>query len=237
VGLIPAYFTLALFPIMSRYAASDKEGLLRAYRLALKVLSVFAVVLAALISALSTELIAILGGSQYLPQAAGVLQVMIWYMPIGFINSVTQYVLIALDQQRFITRAFAIALGFNVVVNVALITWLGYESAAYVAIASELALLIPFYVGIRRHLGTISWLRLLYKPWLAALPLLALVLAPGGIIRLALAPVAATLCIVLVWRLRVFDVDESAAIARLLPLKGLLRRLRAGLNRRLHATD
>lgn len=237
VGLIPAYFTLALFPIMSRYAASDKDGLLRAYRLAIKVLSVFAVALAALISALSTELIAILGGSQYLPQSAGVLQVMIWYMPIGFINSVTQYVLIALDQQRFITRAFAIALGFNVAVNVALITWLGYESAAYVAIASELALLIPFYVGIRRHLGAISWLQLLYKPWLAAVPLLVLMLAPGGMVLLALAPVAIALCIVLVWRLRVFDADESAAIARVLPLKGLLRRLRAGLDRRLHAAD
>ena len=29
-------------------------------------------------------------------------------------------------------------------------------AAAYVAIASELALLIPFYVGIRRHLAPIA---------------------------------------------------------------------------------
>ncbi|MEN6479625.1 MAG: oligosaccharide flippase family protein, partial [Anaerolineales bacterium] len=115
VGLIPAYFTLALFPLMARYAASEKHNLVRAYRLAIKVLSLIAVGLAALISAFSTELIAILGGSEYLPHAAEVLRVMIWYMPIGFINSVTQYVLIALDQQRFITRAFAIALAFNIV--------------------------------------------------------------------------------------------------------------------------
>ena len=29
---------------------------------------------------------------------------MIWSIPIGFVNSVTQYVLIAVNQQRFLTR-------------------------------------------------------------------------------------------------------------------------------------
>ncbi len=237
VGLIPAYFTLALFPLMARYAATEKANLMRAYRLAVKLLAVAAAVLAATISALSTELIALLGGSQYLPHAAGVLRVMIWYMPIGFINSVTQYVLIALDQQRFITRAFAIALTFNVVANVVLITWLGYESAAYVAIASELALLIPFYVGIRRHLGAVPWLRLLLRPWATAVPVLALFLAPSGVVRLALTPVALAASGLLVWRLRVFDPEEAAVIARVLPIKELWQRLRAAAGRRLRASD
>ena len=232
VGLIPAYFTLALFPLMARYAAMEKASLMRAYRLAIKVLSVTAVVLAGMISVLSTELIALLGGSQYLPHASGVLQVMIWYMPIGFINSVTQYVLIALDQQRFITRAFAIALAFNVAANVVLITWLGYESAAYVAIASEVALLVPFYVGIRRHLGTVPWLQLLLRPWAAATPMLALFLAPGGVLRLALMPLALLASLLLVWRLHVFDPDEAAIIARVLPFKRVWQRLRAAASRR-----
>jgi O-antigen/teichoic acid export membrane protein len=223
---------LALFPLMARYAAMEKASLMRAYRLAIKVLSVTAVVLAGMISVLSTELIALLGGSQYLPHASGVLQVMIWYMPIGFINSVTQYVLIALDQQRFITRAFAIALAFNVAANVVLITWLGYESAAYVAIASEVALLVPFYVGIRRHLGTVPWLQLLLRPWAAATPMLALFLAPGGVLRLALMPLALLASLLLVWRLHVFDPDEAAIIARVLPFKRVWQRLRAAASRR-----
>jgi hypothetical protein len=105
----------------------DGDSLLRAYRLAVKLLIV---VLPYWrhdrLGAWLDEMIAVLGGSQYLPEAATMLQVMIWYMPIGFINSVTQYVLIALDQQRFITRAFAIGLAFNVVANVVLITCLGF---------------------------------------------------------------------------------------------------------------
>ncbi|MEN6479014.1 MAG: polysaccharide biosynthesis C-terminal domain-containing protein, partial [Anaerolineales bacterium] len=163
--------------------------------------------------------------------------VMIWYMPIGFINSVTQYVLIALDQQRFITRAFAIALAFNIVANVVLITQWGYQAAAYVAIASELALLIPFYIGIRRHLTTVPWLRLLYKPWAAALPLLALWTVRGAALRLALTLPALAVSAFLVYRLHVFDPVEAAAIGQVLPLKRAFGRLWAGLKRRLGSVD
>lgn len=36
VGVIPAYFTMAIFPLMARYAQDSQESLLRAYRLAVK---------------------------------------------------------------------------------------------------------------------------------------------------------------------------------------------------------
>jgi len=171
VGVIPAYFTIAIFPLMARYAATARETLLKAYQLAIKVLLIVAVPGAVLGWGLSRELITVLAGSAYLPQAAHILRVMIWYMPFGFINSVTQYVLIALDQQRFLTRAFVIGLAFNVVANALLITRFGFMAAAYVAVASELALLIPFYVGVRRHLASIPWVRLAWKQGLSAVPL------------------------------------------------------------------
>lgn len=224
VGVIPAYFTLAIFPLMARYAATDREALLRAYRLAIKLLMAAAVALGFIFSLGAREWIGLLGGSQYLPQAADVLRVMIWYMPIGFINSVTQYVLIALNQQRFLTRAFAIGLGFNVLANVLLIPRVGYIAAAYVAIASELALLIPFYVGIRRHLAPIPWLRLVWKQWVSALPmaLLVWVLPRRGL------PIALMGGLILfgvgLYALRLFDAPERQALQRALPLGALVRR-------------
>ncbi len=222
VGLVPAFFTMAIFPLMSRYAATARDSLLRAYILAIKLLILFAIPMGVLISALSTELIAVLGGSQYLPQAAQILRIMIWYMPFGFINSVTQYVLIALDQQRFLTRAFAIGLTFNVATNIVLIGQIGFIASAYVAIASELALLIPFYVGIRRHLAPIPWARVAWKPLACAAPMALLFwLLPGRLSLLAL-PVGLALYLAgLVW-LRVFDPEERRVVARVVPL-GRLR--------------
>lgn len=217
VQIIPSFFTMALFPILSRYAAEAKDSLLRTYHLAAKLLFIAAVVGALLGWALARELIAILGGSQYLPQAADILRVMIWYMPIGFMNSLTQYVLIALNRQRFLTKAFAIGLAFNVIANVILIRRFGYMAAAYVAVASELALFVPFYVGIRRHLARMPWLQMAWKQGFSSLPLVLLVIVlPRR--YLGLSVMAGLVCYVVGLKVvRMFDKRERALIARILP--------------------
>ena len=231
VQIIPAYFTMAIFPLMSRYATNAKDSLLKAYRLAIKLLLIVAVPAALLGWALSDVLITILGGSQYLPYAAHVLQVMIWYMPLGFINSVTQYVLIALDQQRFLTRAFAIALTFNIVANLVLITKFGFVASAYVAIVSELALFIPFYVGIRRHLAHIPWFQMLWRQVLCSLPMvLMVILLPNS--RLILATVVGLAVYVAgLILLRVFDSQERAVLGRVLSLEQVKGRIARALQR------
>ncbi|MGI6368497.1 MAG: oligosaccharide flippase family protein [Anaerolineae bacterium] len=217
VGVVPAFFTMALFPLMARYASTAHDQLMRAYQLAIKLLVMFAIPLGVVISALSTPLVGLLGGSQYLPQAADVLRIMIWYMPFGFINSVTQYVLIALGQQRYLTRAFAIGLGFNLVANIVLILRIGYIASAWVAIFSELALLIPFYLGVRRHLAEIPWLALLWRPLVSALPMVLLfLLLPGRSALLAL-PVGGALYLLGIHVLQALNADERRIVMGALP--------------------
>ncbi|NIV30321.1 MAG: flippase, partial [Anaerolineae bacterium] len=65
------------------------------------------------------------------------LQIIIWFLPFSFVNSVTQYVLIAIDQQRFLTRAFLIGVVFNVTANLIVIPTFSYKGAAIVTILSE----------------------------------------------------------------------------------------------------
>ncbi|MBM3189686.1 MAG: hypothetical protein FJZ90_13290 [Chloroflexi bacterium] len=197
--------------------------MLRAYVLAVKLLVVVALPLATVGWALSYLLIGLLGGSQYLPHAAWVLRAMVWYMPLGFINSVTQYVLISLNQQRFLTWAFLVGLGFTLVANVVLIRQFGYMASAYVAIASELALLIPFAVGVRRHLAAIPWLRMLWKPVLCAAPMIALWAALPqrlGFVGLLLGGLVYTLGLGL---LRAFDPQERHALRSVLPWDRMTR--------------
>jgi O-antigen/teichoic acid export membrane protein len=218
VQVIPAYFTMAIFPLMSRYASDDRDALFRAYRLAVKLLLIVALPLSFAAWALAQPLLAILAGSQYLPQAADVLKVMIWYMPFGFINSVTQYVLIALDRQRFLTRAFAIGLVFNVVANMLLIPRFGYMAAAYVAVASELALLIPFGLGVRRYLTRIPWVSWVWKPALCTIPVLALVTVLPDRLDMIGAVGGLALYIVGLVLFNVFTGEEKVALGRVVPL-------------------
>jgi O-antigen/teichoic acid export membrane protein len=168
-NVIPSYFTLAIFPLMSRYAKDSHESLVRAYQLAIRLLVMVALPIAILVTVLATPLIRILGGAAFLPDSATALTLLIWSIPVGFVNSVTQYVLIAVGQQRFLTRAFVIGVTFNVVANLYMIPRYGFAGAAVVTILSEWSLLFPFYYAVRRYVAPLPWIDLLWRQAVAAL--------------------------------------------------------------------
>jgi O-antigen/teichoic acid export membrane protein len=89
-------------------------------------------------------------------------------MPIGWINSVTNYALIAAGQQRQLTRAFVGAVAFNIIANMLLIPIYGFIAAAVVTALSELVQLFTFYFYVRRHICVVNWVEVLVKPFLGA---------------------------------------------------------------------
>ena len=225
VGIIPPVFTMAIFPLISRLAASARDSLSQAYILSIKLLVSLALLLALSISALAYPLILLFAGADYLPHSAIALEIIIWYMPLGFINSVTQYVLIALNEQRFLTRAFLIGLAFNLGANLLLIPRFGYRAAAVVSIFSELALLIPFYVGVRRHLAPIPWVRILWRPVAALGTAVGCLWLLRGQNRLAAVALAVVVYVALVFALRTFNAAELALLRRVVPVDRMLARL------------
>ena len=70
---------------------------------------------------------------------------------ISYVNAITQYVLIALDQQKWIAIAFALATAFNLITNIIFVPRYGYAAAATTTVLSELVLLVPFFVVARRQ--------------------------------------------------------------------------------------
>ncbi len=173
LNIIPSTFTFAIFPLMSRYAKKEGEGLLRSYILSVRLLLMVSLPLAMTITLLAEPLIYVLGGTEFLnvpdtftllgreiPYQGGAalaLQVIIWSIPIGFVNSVTQFVLIAVNQQRYLTKAFVVGVVFNVVGNLLVIPSFDYVGAAVITILSEFSLLFPFYWSVKRHVGTVPW--------------------------------------------------------------------------------
>ena len=223
LNVIPAFFTMALLPVMSRQAHEDRPALKRNYALAIKLLVTVALPLAVMFTFLAYVLTGILGGSEFLPDGAIATQLMIWSIPIGWINSLTQYVLIALDLQRRITWAFIIAVGFNIIANLIFIPAYGYRAAAIITILSEAMLLIPFAVLLTGAVGKIPWFNMLWKPVAAALAM-AVVLFVGWPIQPFIALVVAVgVYGGLLLLLRPLDTDEWARLAPLLP--GRIRRV------------
>ena len=229
LNIIPSFFTQALLPVLSRQAHDDRPAFLRNYRLGIKLLFILALPTAVAFTALAYTLTDLLGGAQFLPDGAIALQLMIWSIPIGWLNSLTQYALIALDMQRRITWAFAAGVGFNILTNLLFIPQYGYRAAALTTIASEAVLFVAFAWLLQRALGGGDWLALLWKPALAGAVMLLVVGAGWEAASFgALAAAAAAYCGALYW-LHPFSGEEQARLLPLLPgrLRALILR-RAG---------
>ncbi|MCS7054736.1 MAG: flippase, partial [Thermoflexales bacterium] len=167
-NIIPAFFTQSLFPAMSRMALQRDGSLARSYTLALKLLVITALPLAVATAFLAEPMIAVLGGREFLPNGAIALAIMAWSMPIGWINSVTNYALIAAGQQRALTRAFIVGLAFNVVTNAIFIPMFSFVAAAVTTIFSEIVEGAAFYVFVRQYIAPVNWVEVLAKPFLAS---------------------------------------------------------------------
>jgi len=225
INIIPAFFTQALFPMMSRQAHENKEALWRSYRFGIKLMIALALPVAAAFTVLANLLTLILAGPTYLPNGAIALTIMIWSIPIGWMNSLTQYALVALDLQRWITRAFFVAVAFNILTNLVFIPQFGFRAAAVTTIFSELVLFIPFAWlmarGLERHVG---WLGLLWRPIVATLAMLAVMLVFANIQIVLGLLVASGVYLVTLLSLRPLDEHEWAILRPLLP--GRLQRMR-----------
>ncbi|MEZ4676210.1 MAG: polysaccharide biosynthesis C-terminal domain-containing protein [Caldilineaceae bacterium] len=140
--------------------------------------------IALIVTLVARDLVYLVGGAEYLDVAetfhflgrevtigwggsALALRVIIWSIPIGFVNSITQYVLIAVNQQRYLTKAFIIGVIFNVVGNLIFIPGFGYIGAAGVTILSELACSSLFYASVKRHVGIVPWWSIVWRPVVA----------------------------------------------------------------------
>lgn len=155
--IIPSYFTMAIFPLMSRYATSSQEKLLSGYRLAIKFMLMLAWPIVIGTMALATLLIEILGGHAYLPDSAHCLRILIWFLPMSYVNGVTQYVLVAVDRQRSITLAFVVGVIFNLGANAFAVPLYGVTGASVVTVLTELALFVPLQITSVRSIGAVHW--------------------------------------------------------------------------------
>lgn len=164
VSLLPSRFVLALFPALSQRSAPGDATFIAVYRLAAKLLLGIAVPISIVITLVAHDITLLLWDERFLPHSAVALQVLIWYVPGSFWNGLTQYVLIALGQQRWITFGFFLATTFNLTANFLLVPQYGLVAAAWTTVVSEVVLFVPFAVIVNRTLGTVPFPREVVVP-------------------------------------------------------------------------
>ncbi|MFI5265792.1 MAG: oligosaccharide flippase family protein [Chloroflexota bacterium] len=226
--LVPSAFVPALFPILSRQAASERDALRRGTDLGLKVLLLIALPLVAGFEVFAGDITRGFFGDKFAGSAIA-LRILMLYLPFSYVNGLTQYVLIALDKQKTIVRFFAITAVFNVAANLALIPRFGYVAASAVTVGSEVVLLAPLWWLTARELGGASLGRIAARPTLAALASGVIMLGlrattipvAGSIAGPLLAAFAGAVAYVLVLlALRTFTEEELALVKGVLKQRG-----------------
>ncbi len=168
VTIIPSYVTLAIFPALA-VRGGDAVQLRRVQRLAVYLLVWIAWGIVAVVAGGAELAIGVLAGNAYLPEAAILLQILILFAPLSFLNGIVQYVLVAMNEQRRIVPVFGLAVAFNLGANLLLVPEYGARAAAAVTVATELVIFFAFLVATHRttmplRLGDV---RRLWRPTLA----------------------------------------------------------------------
>ncbi len=213
--IIPSTVILALFPLLSRQAG-HRDAIVRSATLTLRALLSLAFPIAVGCTLLAEPIILAFAGASYVPQSVIALQILIWYLPLSFINGLAQYMLIARGRQRILTLAFAIGVVFNVAANLALIPRLGYQAAAWITVVSEVVLLIPFWLTMRGERVAPALPRIVWRPIVAALVMGAAILPLAGLSPLLAAVIGATVYAIALVTLRGVTPDELKAVRRAL---------------------
>jgi O-antigen/teichoic acid export membrane protein len=214
--IIPAYATLAVFPLLAQ-RADDPSRLARAQRMTSYLLVIIAWLVVVAASAIAEPAIQLLAGSAYLPESALLLRILIWFAPLSFLNGVYQYVLVATGKQRQIVPVFGAAVTFNLIANVILVPLYGARAAAVLTVVTELVILLAF-VAIGRRLSTRvlarDALRHLARPTVSGMAGAGVALYLRDSPWLALGAALSTFAL-LAALLRVVGPDERALLERL----------------------
>jgi len=135
----------------------------------------------------------------------------------GWINSLTNYVLIALHRQRYVLLSSGARVVFTIIANVLLVQSFSYLASAWIMIGGEFLLAVLFAVDLRRHLGGVEWRRSVGRPLVAGLAM--------GLAAWFLSSISGLLALLAGWGvyaigllvLRVLTPAELSMLAPLLP--------------------
>ena len=106
----------------------------------------------------------------------------------------------------------------------------GSSTAAYVAVVSELVLLIPFYIGVRRYLAKIPWLPILWRQVASGAPMVILAILLPPQYRFFAVLLGLALYVGGLLLLGAYNVEERRVLRSVIPLRRLLARLRRSLS-------
>lgn len=171
LSTISSFLMLALMPSLVN---ADRAEIERLVNRAVYVLTCVGAPLAVGAIVLNHEIVLLLAGPKFLA-AATPLAILAVSLPITFVQTAIGITCLAVDRFRPLVAVGLVVLGVNVLVNLAMIPWLGPSGAAVTLVCTEFVSLIGTSIVFSRLTGIRADFVGLWRPILAACCVLGLV--------------------------------------------------------------
>ena len=144
IGVLTLFYGIysaVIFPVMSKLHKNNEKLLLTLYEKSIKYLMLVIIPIAIATMLYSTDIIRLIYGAGYGPSSS-VLSILIWTVCLIFISGAGNTLLNASYKEVTVTKIYAIAAVFNVVLNIILIPYLSYNGAAITTVLSDVLIVV-----------------------------------------------------------------------------------------------
>jgi len=213
--LIPSALMMSLFPIMSAYFKSSEDKLIKSYTLGFRYLLIVMLPIAIGITLLSDKIILLIYGTEF-AYSVTVLQILVWSIVFGSINSVLLSLLISIDKQKLNTLSTGICAIVNVTLNFFLIPTLSYNGAAIATVATNVVLFAASFFFVSKHLQVLPVHKIAIKPIIGSLIMAAFVCYFVDINMFLLISLAAVVYLAALLALKTFTKEDWDIVRKII---------------------
>jgi O-antigen/teichoic acid export membrane protein len=164
---LPGVFSTAIFPVFSNFFVSSEDSLKYTYKKSFKYLTILSLPIAVGVSLLSPQIIHFIY-PKFIPSIE-ILQILIWSIPITFLNYIFGTIIPAMNRQNLLLKITFISMTVNISLNLVLIPIYSYIGAAVVTIITELIVFILCFYILSKSFSKINLPSVIIKPALASI--------------------------------------------------------------------
>lgn len=214
--LFYSVYTAVIFPVMSKFFNNDDTMLLISFEKSIKYLMLVIIPIAIATVIYSTDIIHLIYGHKY-DAASSALSILIWTVCLLFISGAANSLLNASHKEVTVTKIYAIAAAFNIILNFFMIPYLSYDGAAITTVLSELLIvIIQFYIIYK--IGHRPNKKLYYDliKIIVGSAILGIILQFLNLNMWVALPVGILIYLITIYLLRFFDDDDKYIINEIL---------------------
>ena len=206
-AFLPYSLNSALYPSLTRHAASLLDGLPRVCERMIRYLLILGLPIAVSAWVLADRIVPFLFTAAY-AAAIPALQIVMIVTPLMFMSDLLGYVAVIQRFERRIARAAIVSTGLNVTLNLVLVPRFGLLAAAVMTVVTEAALVVQYVWILRSLVRQIDWGTALARPLAAALSMGGLLFALHDFPLLISIPSGTLAYLALLLALGVIGTDE-----------------------------